>query len=80
MHSIFAQGGERHPMAKVGDRFKTGQKCDTTGSYVFDEYVDGTKTPSPTNEERVIPLAAGETFPPVRSHNKAAWWKLQRIG
>ena len=67
-------------MAKVGDRLETGQKCDTPGSYVFDEYVDGTKPPAPTNEERVIPLAAGETFPPVRSHNKAAWWKLQRIG
>jgi len=67
-------------MAKVGDRFKTGQKCDTTGSYIFDGYADGSTSPSPTNEERVIPLKAGETFPPVRSTSKAAWWKLQRIG
>lgn len=66
-------------MAKVGDRFKTGQVCNTTGSYVFDIYVDGTSTPAPTANERVIPLSSGETFPPVRSSSKAAWWKLQRI-
>lgn len=66
-------------MAKVGERFKTGQKCNTTGSYVFEQYVDGTMTPAPTREERVIPMTAGETFPPVRSQDKAAWWMLQRI-
>lgn len=66
-------------MAKVGDRFKTGDTCTTTGSYVFDGYVNGSTTPSPTDEERVIPMKANNTFPPVRSCNKAAWWKLQRI-
>lgn len=67
-------------MAMVGDRFKTGDKCDTSGSYVFDGYTDGTSTPAPTNEERVIPLSKGETFPPVKSSKKACYWKLQRIG
>ncbi len=66
-------------MAKVGDRFKTGDKCDTSGSYVFDGYTDGTTTPAPTAEERVIPLSSGETFPPIKSAKKAARWKLQRI-
>lgn len=66
-------------MAKIGDRFYTGQTCDTSGSYVFDGYLDGTSTPAPTAEERVIPLSKGETFPPVRSAKKSAWWKLQRI-
>ena len=66
-------------MAKVGDRFKTGQTCDTSGSYIFDGYTDGTTTPSPTAEERVIPLERNETFPPIRSANKACWWKLQRV-
>ena len=66
-------------MSKIGDRFKTGQPCDTTGSYVFDGYVDGTYAPAPTQEERVIPLSKGEPFPPVRSAQKACWWKLQRI-
>ena len=66
-------------MANVGDRFKTGQNCETSGSYAFDGYVDGTNTPAPTSAERVIPLAKSETFPPIRSCNKAAFWKLQRI-
>lgn len=67
-------------MAKVGDRFKTSDKCTTAGSYVFDGYVDGTWTPSPTSEERVIPMKVNHTFPPVHSCDKSAWWKLQRIG
>ncbi len=66
-------------MANVGDRFKTGTKCETTGRYLFDGYVDGTKTPAPTTEEREIPLSKGEVFPPVRSSGKGAWWKLQRV-
>ena len=66
-------------MANVGDRFKTGQTCETTGSYVFDGYTDGTTTPSPTIEERVIPLSAKETFPPIKSSKKGCSWKLQRI-
>lgn len=39
----------------------------------------GETTPAPTNEERVIPLKAGGEFPPIRSRNQSAWWKLQRI-
>jgi hypothetical protein len=66
-------------MAKVGDRFKTGQTCDTSGSYAFDGYVDGTSQPAPTSNERVIPLQKNETFPPIRSASKACWWKLQRV-
>jgi YjzC-like protein len=68
-------------MAQVGARFYTGQKCDTTGSYVFDGYYPGGETtPAPTSEERVIPLKAGGDFPPIRSQSKSAFWKLQRIG
>ena len=67
-------------MAKIGDRFKTGETCETTGSYVFDGYLDGKQSPSPTSEERVIPMTKNNTFPPIRSSGQAAWWKLQRIG
>lgn len=56
-------------------RYKTGQQCVLKGRYAFDGYVDGTTTPAPTAEERIIPLDAGDTFPPVRSSNKAAWWR-----
>ena len=64
--------------AAIGTRFKTGQTSPVNGIYIFDGYADGTTAPSPTSEERVIPLSRGETFPPVRSANKAAFWKLQR--
>jgi hypothetical protein len=66
-------------MTTVGDRFKTGQNCDTTGSYIFDGYTDGATTPTPTNEERVISLSRNAHFPPIKSSGKGAWWKLQRI-
>ena len=57
-------------------RFKTGETCVTTGRYRFDGYTDGTYTPSPTTEEMEIYLTRGETFPPIRSCNKGAWWRL----
>lgn len=63
-------------MAMQKSRFKTGETCQTTGHYQFDGYTDGTTTPSPTAEERIIPLSRGETFPPIRSCNKACWWIL----
>lgn len=69
-------------MAKIGDRFKTDTKCEATGSYIFDGYTEpGPPAPAtPTAEERVIPLRTGETFPPIKSTSKGAWWKLQRVG
>jgi hypothetical protein len=66
-------------MAQVGDRFKTGQTNPASGSFAFDGYIDGTTTPAPTAAERVIPLSKDETFPPIKSANKGAWWKLQRL-
>ncbi len=58
-------------------RYKTGQKCVTSGTYKFDGYTDGSWSPSPTVEEREINLTSGETFPPIRSCEKACWWKLK---
>lgn len=66
-------------MANVGDRFKTGQQCNTSGSYVFDGYTQDPPTPMPSQEERVISLASGQTFPPIRSTGRGAYWKLQRV-
>lgn len=56
-------------------RFKTGEKSPYSSSFLFDGYLDGTNTPAPTAEERIIPLTVNETFPPIRSANKACWWK-----
>ena len=59
-----------------GTRYKTGEKCITTGTYRFDGYLDGTSDPSPTADEMRISLSAGETFPPIRSSEKACYWRL----
>lgn len=66
-------------MASIGDRFKTGERCVASGVYVFDGYTDNATSPAPTADERVIPLRIGETFPPIKSSKKGAWWKLQRV-
>ena len=56
-------------------RYKTGQKAKSSGRYNWDGYTDGTRTPKPTPEEMQIVLTRGETFPPIQSCNKAAWWR-----
>ena len=53
--------------------YKTGDKAPYTGRYEFVRYTDGSTTPAPTNDERIIPLSSGEVFPPVKSCNKGAW-------
>lgn len=65
-------------MATVGQRFKTGETCPTRGVYTFDGYTT-TTIQQPTSEERVIQLGAYETFPPIRSTNSGAYWKLSRV-
>lgn len=59
-------------------RYKTGEKCPITGNYLFDGYVDGTSRPPPTTEEKRIPLTTGETFPPIKSSEKACYWVRER--
>lgn len=57
-------------------RQKTGESASMTGNYKFDGYVDGATSPAPTKEERVIPMKRGETLPPVKSSEKAAYWAI----
>jgi hypothetical protein len=66
-------------MATLGQEFKTGAKCETKGDYTFVRYVDNPQAPLPTMDERTIPLDKGDTFPPIRSQNRAAWWRLARL-
>lgn len=54
---------------------KTGDTAPHSGRYSFVRYTDGTTTPAPTAEERIISLTRGATFPPIRSCNKGAWWQ-----
>jgi YjzC-like protein len=62
--------------ATVTNRYRTGERCETSGRYDFDGYMDGTSHPAPRPEEKQIPLSHGETFPPIRSSGKACYWKL----
>jgi hypothetical protein len=59
-------------------RFKTGEESPWHAKYRFDGYLDGTWTPTPTPEEHEIELSVDENFPPIRSANKACWWKLHQ--
>lgn len=59
-------------------RFKTGEESPWNATYRFDGYLDGSVTPTPTREEQEISLTVRENFPPIRSANKACWWKLLR--
>lgn len=55
--------------------YQTGEKAPHTGRYQFVRYTDGTVSPAPTPEEKVIPLSVGETFPPIKSSKKSAYWQ-----
>jgi hypothetical protein len=58
-------------------RSKAGETSPWNARYTFAGYTDGTSWPQPTPEEHEIDLSVGETFPPVRSCNKGAYWELR---
>ncbi|MCP3169068.1 YjzC family protein [Myxococcus qinghaiensis] len=66
-------------MATVGQRFKTGEKSPTKGKYTFDGYTNNPTARAPTAEEQYIELDMDETFPPIKSTNSGAYWKLTKI-
>ena len=59
----------------IGERFKTGQRSTAHAYYEWDGYTDGTRTPSPTAEEKKIKLETEEVFPPISSCDKGAFWR-----
>jgi hypothetical protein len=58
------------------ERRRTGEKCEISGRYDFDGYLDGTNYPQPRSDEKRIPLAVHHTFPPIRSAGKGCYWRL----
>lgn len=60
----------------IGDRYKTGQKSPVNAYYAWDGYTDGTNSPRPTDEEMKIKLERDEVFPPIKSADKGAYWKM----
>lgn len=55
--------------------YKTGEIAPKTQNYYWVKYTDNTITPAPTSEEKVIPLDKWDTFPPINSCDKGAYWK-----
>ena len=67
---------------RLGETFHTGERAQQSGVYEYITHLDGNSCaldcqPSPAEVE--IPLAVGETFPPVRSCGKPAVWRLVRL-
>ena len=56
--------------------YKTGQKAPAYARYAWDHYIDETYFPFPTIDELTIILKRGETFPPIKSRDKEAWWRI----
>ena len=54
----------------------TGEKAEISGLYVYNGPISKKPSCSPTQEERIIPLDAGDTAPPVKSCGDSAKWKL----
>jgi hypothetical protein len=61
-----------------GATFRSGEKCTTTGKYVFVQYADGLTRAQPSNAERVISVTQGQSFPPIASTGANATWRLVR--
>jgi hypothetical protein len=54
--------------------YKTGDKATSKGKYKFVRYTTEPQTPRPSSEESTIPLDVGDTFPPIRSTGRGAYW------
>jgi len=61
----------------LGERYKTGELSPANANYDWDGYSDGSRYPAPTAEEMKITLSKGEVFPPIRSCDKGAYWKMK---
>jgi YjzC-like protein len=59
--------------------YKTGETAPVKGTYRLARHIDST-TCSPTEIERQLLFAAGETIPPCKSCNTGAYWSLEKFG
>lgn len=53
---------------------KTGETCTMSGHYKFAGHTDGSIGCHPTLNESDILIVKGNTFPPIKSHGKCAYW------
>ena len=60
------------------NKYQTGYLSPIKATFIWDGYTDGTHNPLPTANENRIPMDKGDKFPPIRSCNKGAFWKIAR--
>jgi YjzC-like protein len=56
--------------------FHTGQKVSKSGTYNFAGHMSTDSTCQPTEEEKIMPLSKGETFPPCQRCDSSAYWTI----
>ena len=60
----------------VMGKFHTGQSAPSTGDYHFAGHMENSAC-QPTENEKRIPLTAGEIFPPCRHCKTGAFWEIR---
>jgi len=60
--------------------YTTGQTVPESGLYKYTGHRTEHKGCTPTEEEQVIPMARGGTFPPLKSCKSEAKWTLFKRG
>lgn len=69
----------RPESVRIGDRFRSGERCPVSGVYVFDGYVnERTPSPLPLRRDWTVSLRRGERFPAFELIKEDAYWKLER--
>lgn len=58
-------------------RYRSGTSCPAAGRYQFDGYIDGSLDPTPTPDQLVVALDAGERFP--EEVGGPCYWRPQDI-
>lgn len=64
-------------MYYIGQQFKTGEKAPVSGIYIYVRHTSSTFC-VPTQNERSIPLAKGDPFPPHKSCQQGVIWQLSQ--
>lgn len=62
----------------VDSRFTSGQRVTESGVYIFVDYCSPGAKPPPSQDERVVQLSAGGSFPTIRSTGESCFWVRKR--
>ena len=73
IHYIMFKTNMKEIIFLVMGTFHTGQRAPTRRTYTFVGHMQSSKC-KPTENEKRIPLAAGNTFPPCMRCENAAYW------